>query len=327
MHCRSSDKKDPPESKAANRPNGLHLPLQKKASNETSPSSMPRSRSSSTTSNASEISSKSTTSTPSAEVPKEFRIEPDRKDTTDNEGKRRKSKEHGSTESISHCEEKPKIEVQRKNRKSEKEARHRKGNIDAHERRPYEEVPASNIVIKEVSILDEENDKAVLGKQRKKFRSGPKKEPKEQKKQQPQPQPQPQSQPQQQPVTMKEVKPVLDLGNSNLADQLTHSDSTFTKVESRAHKLLRKGNKVEPAPVVSPSSHSDSLDRLDEISISGPRPDGRDLIKLNRIESLSKAKSDNGKRIEIPPRKKSQQNASQTTQQQGTKVFSRLSNY
>ena len=256
---------------------------------------------------------KSTTSTPSSELPKEFRIEPDRKDT-DNEGKRRKSKEHGSNESIGHLDEKPKTEVhrtemQRKNRKSEKEARQRRGNIDNLERKPYEEVPVSNIVIKEVSILDEENDKISLGKPKKKLRSGPKKEAKEPKKIQ------------QQTVTVKETKPTLNLSNSNLPDQQNSSDGTFTKVESRAHKLLRKGNRVEPAPIVSSTSHSDSLDRLDEISISGPRPDGRELMRVNRSEFSSKVKPDNNKRVDIPPRKKSQQNVSQTVQNQGTKVI------
>ena len=298
--------------------NGLHLPLQKRSSNEASPTSGPRSRSSSTTSSTSEISLKSTTSTPSYEVPKDFRLEPDRKDS-DSEAKRRKSKEHGSNESIGHLDEKPKVETQRKSRKSEKEARHRRGNNEMFERKPYEEIPASNIVIQEVSILDEESSKATVGKQKKKLKSAPKKETKELKKQQQQQQKQQQ---QQQQTINKEMKPKLSLIDTSLVSQQNSSDSSFTKVESRAHKLLRKGNKVEPAPMVSNVTHSDSIDRLDEISISGPRPDGRDLIRTSRNEPSSKTKQDSGKRNDIPPRKKSQQNAPQLAQQQGSKVIS-----
>ena len=245
---------------------------------------------------------KSTTSTPSSEVPKEFRIEPERKET-EYEGKRRKSKEHGSNESIGHLDEKPKTEMQRRNRKLEKEARNRRGNNEMHERRPYEEVPASNIIIKEVSILDEENDKAIIGKSKKKVKTAPKKEAKEQKKQQ---------------TPIKETKPALKLSDFSLAEQRNPSDGAFTKVESKSHKLLRKGNKVEPAPV-SENTYSGSLDRLDEISISGPRPDGREGSRANRNES--KAKEEFSKRIDLPPRKKSQQSALNPVQQQGTKVI------
>ena len=233
--------------------------------------------------------------------------------------KRRKSKEHGSNESIGHLEEKPKVEVQRKNRKSEKEARHRRGNNEMFERKPYEEIPASNIVIQEFSILDEESSRATSGKQKKKLKSAPKKETKELKKQQLQQQKQQQQQ--QQQTVSKEVKPKLSLIDTSLVGQQNSSDSTFTRVESRAHKLLRKGNKVEPAPIVSSATHSNSIDRLDEISISGPRPDGRDLIRASRNEPSSKTKQDSGKRNDIPPRKKSQQSASQLAQQQGSKVL------
>jgi len=317
MKVRSNDKRDSPDGKVTSKANGLHLPLQKRSSNEASPTSGPRSRSSSTTSSTSEISLKSTTSTPSYEVPKDFRLEPDRKDS-DSEAKRRKSKEHGSNESIGHLDEKPKVETQRKSRKSEKEARHRRGNNEMFERKPYEEIPASNIVIQEVSILDEESSKATVGRQKKKLKSAPKKETKELKKQQQQQQKQQQ---QQQQTISKEVKPKLSLIDTSLVGQQNSSDSSFTKVESRAHKLLRKGNKVEPAPMVSNVTHSDSIDRLDEISISGPRPDGRDLIRTSRNEPSSKTKQDSGKRNDIPPRKKSQQNAPQLAQQQGSKII------
>ena len=285
-------------------------------SNESSPTGLSRSRSSSTTSSASEISLKSATSTPSSEVPKEFRIEPDRKDA-ELEGRRQKSKEHGSNESIGHLDEKPKCEVQRKHRKSEKEGRNRRGNNDTHERKPYEEVPASNIVIKEVSILDEENDRVVLGKQKKKVRSGPKRETKEQKKSQQQ-QHQQQQQQHQEGIIKEDGKPSMKLSDFSLVEHQNQLDSTFTKVESKAHKILRKGNKVEPAPVSDNATYSGSLDRLDEISISGPRPDGRELTRMSKTES--KVKHEHSKRIELPSRKKSQQNSLNVAQQPVPKV-------
>merc|ERR1712141_511578 len=49
MNVKPNDKKDSLDSKTASKPNGLHLPLQKRMPNEASPTSLSRSRSSSTT--------------------------------------------------------------------------------------------------------------------------------------------------------------------------------------------------------------------------------------------------------------------------------------
>lgn len=193
----------------------------------------------------------------------------------------------------------PEAQKQGKHRKSE--GKSRRGNSDASERRPYEEVPVSNIVIQEVSILDPENDRALLAKQKKKIKSGQKKETKEQKRQQ-------------QQQLVKEPQPVMKLSDFELAEVHSH-DNSFTRVESKAHKFLRKGNKVEPAPVNDDVMYQGSLDRLDEISISGPRPDGREGTR--KSEASSKVKPEL-RRIDVPQRRKSQQHVVQ--QLQGTKV-------
>ena len=176
-----------------------------------------------------------------------------------------------------------------------------------HERRPYEEIPASNIVIKEVSILDTENERSLLGaRSKKKTKSGPKKDAKEQKKQQT-------STTQAQPL-VKEPQSGMKLYDFELAAQQI-PENAFTKVESKAHKLLRKGNKVEPAPDA--VIYHGSLDRLDEISISGPRPDGRDNSKGSRNEL--KIKQDNSKRTDVGQKRKLQQPVQQLVAQ-GSKV-------
>eukprot|EP00795_Rhopilema_esculentum_P000911 gene911-10667_t len=307
IKSRTPDKKDSPDGNSSSKSNGLHLPLQKKGSNEISPVSFSRSRSSSTTSSTSEISLKSTTSTPSFEAPKEFRIESEKKDT-ETEAKKTKSRHHGSNESIGHLEEKPRSDSQRqgRHRRSEKEARNRRGNNDMHERRPYEEIPASNIVIKEVSILDTENERSLLAaRSKKKTKSGSKKDAKEQKKQQT-------STTHAQPM-VKEPQSGMKLYDFELASQQI-PENAFTKVESKAHKLLRKGNKVEPAPDT--VIYHGSLDRLDEISISGPRPDGRDKGSRNEL----KVKQDNSKRTDVGQKRKLQQPVQQLVAQ-GNKVI------
>ncbi len=285
-----------------NKSNGLHLTLQKRNSNEPVSLITSRSRSSSFCSTTSDTSLKSATSTPSSETILEAANEFERRER-EHDNRRMKKKEHSSNESMTSYspagDDKGKIKESEshrhgKHRKSDKDSRNRKQNADI---RVYEE-SASNVVIQEFSILEPGVDRGVVSKPKKKVKPAQRKEPKETKKQQ---------QPQQ-PIVY-EPQPSMKLRDFELFEA-GHHDNSFTKVESKSQKFLRKGNKVEPAPFNNNPGYSESLDRLDDIQISGPRPDMRDLGKGHKSESLPRTK-DHPKRLEAPPRRRSLQHMMQ----------------
>ncbi len=284
--------------------NGLHLNLQKRISGDGQVTSSSRSRSSSFCSTTSETSLKSTNSTPSSETIKEIGHDNVKIDIHADDRKTRK-KDHGSNESITAHVEKAK----NKDHESHKHGKHRKSDKDAKNRRNdilvYEE-SASNVVVQEFSILEPGIERITTNKQKKKVKSTQRKESKEQKKQQQQ---------QQQHQVVRDTQPSLKLRDFELAESISN-DNSFTKVESKAQKFLRKGNKVEPAPINNNQGYNGSLDILDEIAICGPKPDARDTgSRTYKLEPLSRTKSDQSKRMDPPQRRRSLQHV-----QPGTKV-------
>ena len=157
-------------------------------------------------------------------------------------------------------------------------------------------------MIQEFDILEPEFDRSFVAKQKKKAKSMQRKESKEQKKQQQQ---------QQQRQIVHEPRPAMKLNDFHLVDSLHNHDSSFTKVESKSQKLLRKGNKGESSPMNNNGLYNGSLDKLDEISISGPRPDARDSSRGSVRDSVFVTKSEHAKRAEHPQRRKSLQHVIQ----------------
>ena len=255
----------------------MHIPAQKRKSNESNSGNSSRSRSSSLCSTNSDSSRKSSLSTPSPEILHEVKIELERKDPVEIENRKPKKKvsvpngftnnNEGKIASVINDSQR-----QGKQKKSEKSSKL----FSRHaEEKPKQENPVANVIIQEVSILEDNEErpggKDQSGKPKRKAKPVQVKKEKEP------------SKPQQTPVKASDNARQLN----NEEENVDH-DPSFITVGPKSSQKSRKSTKTDNLIY----SYGGSLDKLDEISISGPRPEVRDTTNLQKPSKSEMSKTD-----------------------------------